>query len=373
MTPPVAPITLALPQTAAFIGHAPGYELPAGQITRFSSWLEFRAHARLSPNSGRAWNNLTHAIYGFFENGGGRCLVVDCDPAVESELAAALAALTAQDDVLCVAAPGSHEAVTYAALTDHCEALRDRMAILDGPADLTDAHLKVIGGLAREADGWTMPPRTPNGYTTLYMPWIRVPDPEGSAGTTVFAPACGHIAGLWARHDTTTGVHKAPANLGLSGALNTARRFTPAEQDLLNLNGVNSLRVFPGRGVVVWGARTLSSDPEWRYISVRRYATLITQSICRATGWVVFEPNDEPLWAQLRATVEDFLFGLWRTGTLSGQTPQQAYFVRCDRSTMTQADLDEGRVTMLVGVALLRPAEFTNLHFSWTAAGCTAT
>lgn len=356
-------ITAIDTRTAGFIGAIPGAAGEPGAVHSFKSWAEFNRLARLLPHSGRAWNHLAHAVQGFFLNGGAHCLVAECPAGDERGLAAALEALAAVPDVATLAAPGWTSPAAYATLTGHVEARRDRLAILDGPAGLDDSHLKVMSGQAATAgDGWQKPPPATAGFTTLYIPWIRVADPEGPAGATLLVPPAGHIAGAWARHDAAQGVHKAPANLTVSGALDVARHFTPAEQDRLNPHGINTLRDFPGRGVVIWGGRTLSPDPEWRYVNVRRTLTLIEQSIRRSTGWVVFEPNDEPLWARLRATVENFLFTLWRGGALAGDKPEHGFFARCDRSTMTPADRDAGRVILLLGVALLRPAEFTTLR-----------
>lgn len=358
--------------TAAFIGHLPDSAAPPGTLHRASSWTEFVHIARPSPNSGRAWNDLLYAVDGFFKNGGRRCVVAESGAGDERGPAAALDALAAVDDISIVAAPGLVTLAAYAALTAHCEALRDRVAIFDGPGELTDAHLKVMAGAAEDApDGWRMPPPSPGGYTTLYVPRIVVADPEAPAGGTVRVPASGHIAGAWVAGDARRGVWKAPAGIEspLVGTLDVARRLTAIEAEPLVPRGVNTLRVFAGGGVLIWGARTHSPDADWRYIPVRRLVTMITGSIGRGTGWVTGEPNAEALWIDLRRVIEEFLFGLWRAGALPGTTPDKSYFVRCDRSTMTQNDLDNGRVIALIGVAAVRPAEFVILRVAWSAAG----
>ena len=154
------------------------------------------------------------------------------------------------------------------------------------------------------------------------------------------------------------GIAKAPANEPVVGALRLERDITSQEQALLNPHGVNCLRAFPGRGILVWGARTTSTDPEWKYVNVRRLLDFLEHSIERGTQWVVFEPNGETLWSHVRSQVADYLTEQWRAGVLQGMKVSDAFFVRCDRTTMTERDLDEGRLICLVGVAVLRPGEF---------------
>lgn len=360
------PITASGTSTAAFIGHIPGDSVEPGARRWLMSWSDFAQLAALSPRGGRSWNDLSHAVFGFFLNGGRQCFVVECGAGDKCDLSAALKALT-EIDVNMVAAPGRTDYEAYAALAAHCAARRDRLAILDGPARPDDSHLAVMARTADEAtDGWRMPPAS--AFVTLYVPWISVSDPEGPAGSRVLVPPSGHLAGLWAANDRKRGVWKAPANLMVLGALDLSRHFTDAEQDSFNPRGVNALRDFPGGSIRVWGARTLSADPEWKYVNVRRLMVMIEGSISRGTQWAVFEPNNEALWAELRRAIEEFLFGLWRAGALLGSKPEEAFFVRCDRSTMTQADLDAGRGICLIGVAAMRPSEFVNFRILWTTA-----
>jgi phage tail sheath protein FI len=176
------------------------------------------------------------------------------------------------------------------------------------------------------------------------------------------------VAGIYARNDTERGVYKAPANEVVTGAIGFETLLNKSQQDVLNPEGVNCFRFFEGRGFRLWGARTISSDPEWKYVNLRRYFAYLERSVDRGTQWAVFEPNGERLWANVRRTVEDFLFNEWQMGALLGDKPEKAYFVRCDRSTMTQNDLDNGRLVCLVGVAPLRPAEFVIFRIGqWTA------
>ena len=205
----------------------------------------------------------------------------------------------------------------------------------------------------------------------LYHPWLLVDDPSAAPGQppgpVPVAPS-GAVAGICARVDRTRGVHQAPANEPVLGIVGLAAQVSKAEQEQLNPAGVNAIRSFPGRGILVWGARTMSSDPEWRYVSIRRLFAFLEHSIDQGTQWAVFEPNGEPLWAAVRQAVEDFLLLQWQAGALLGQKPEDAFFVRCDRSTMTQNDLDNGRLVVLVGVAALRPAEFVVVRIGqWTA------
>jgi phage tail sheath protein FI len=168
--------------------------------------------------------------------------------------------------------------------------------------------------------------------------------------------------------DREYGVHKAPVNQEIRSITKIAREVTDGEQELLNPEGINALRFFPGRGNLVWGARTLSPDSEWKYVNVRRFVTYLERSIDQGTQWTVFEPNGEGLWAKVRRTIEDFLLNLWQTGALQGNRPEDAFFVKCDRSTMTQNDIDNGRLICLVGVAVTRPAEFVIFRIGqWTA------
>ncbi|MGB5758409.1 MAG: phage tail sheath subtilisin-like domain-containing protein, partial [Acidimicrobiales bacterium] len=253
-------------------------------------------------------------------------------------------ALELIDEVAICVTPGMWSQTVRNALTQHCELLQDRFAIVD-PRDGLD-----IEGV-REF-------RSPidTRYAALYYPWLRVRDP--AAGREVTAPPSGHMAGIYARVDVERGVHKAPANVVVRGINGFEKDVTKREQDLLNPQGINAFRFFPGRGNRVWGARTLTSDSAWKYVNVRRLFIFVEESIDEGTQWVVFEPNAEPLWARVRASVTNFLTTVWRSGALEGTTAEQAFFVVCDRTTMTQDDIDNGRLICLVGIAPVKPAEF---------------
>jgi len=261
-----------------------------------------------------------------------------------------LAAFEDIEDIAIVMTPAaaadasSHQAVVVE-LQKHCLKMRYRVGIVDSREGMA---LSEIRNFRSNFD---------DSRLALYYPWVVIADPTGQRDSIACPPA-GFIAGVYANTDVQRGVHKPPANEPVIGALRFAQDINRFQQELLNPEGINCLRSFPGRGHRVWGGRTLSSDPEWKYLNVRRYFLYLERSIEKSTQWIVFEPNGERLWANVRSTVEDFLYNEWYGGKLLGPTPKHAYFVRCDRSTMTQADLDNGRLVCEIGVAALKPAEF---------------
>ncbi|MGW2826967.1 phage tail sheath family protein [Streptomyces sp. NPDC001443] len=210
---------------------------------------------------------------------------------------------------------------------------------------------------------------TSNSYGALYFPWVRSPDPTGRSGDPVLLPPSGCVAGLYARIDASRGVWKAPAGTeaGLNGVVGLGAELSDIDQGSLNPRGIDVIRRFPGVGVVAFGARTVTADPQWRYIPVRRTAIMLRVSIYNGIQWAVFEPNDEPLWAQLRLSIGSFMTTLFRRGAFQGATPAQAFFVKCDAETTTQADVDAGVVNVLVGFAPLKPAEFVVVKISQQA------
>jgi phage tail sheath protein FI len=279
--------------------------------------------------------------------------------------------LEAVDEVTMVAVPDlmaayeqgalDREAVVAAqrAMIDHCELMGDRMAILDCPPELTPQQVR---RWRSEETGFD------SKFATLYWPWVKTFDP--ATGTNRFVPPSGHVAGVWARSDDERGVHKAPANEVLRGVITLQTQITKAEQELLNPIGVNCIRAFPGgRGVRVWGARTLSSDPAWRYLSVRRLFNYLEESILLGTQWSVFEPNDHLLWARIRRTISAFLVNEWRKGALFGLTPDEAFFVKCDAETNPAESIDAGQVVCQVGVAPVKPAEFVVFQLAQYSGG----
>ncbi|MDT4992111.1 MAG: uncharacterized protein QOH97_2003 [Actinoplanes sp.] len=243
------------------------------------------------------------------------------------------------------------------AMITHCELMRDRIAILDTPPSLS----------AQAVKGWRAEANYDSKYAALYWPWIKVMDPL--SGKPSFVPPSGHMAGIWARNDSTRGVHKAPANEVVRGAIELELKLTKGEHDQLNPDGINCIRSFPGQGIRVWGARTLSSDPEWRYLNVRRLFNYVEKSILNGTNWVVFEPNDPKLWDSVKRTITMFLRRVWRDGALFGATPAQAFYVKCDAENNPPENRDAGMLTVEIGIAPVKPAEFVIFRLSQFADG----
>ena len=207
-------------------------------------------------------------------------------------------------------------------------------------------------------------------YAAMYYPWLEVFDP--ASGHNIPVPPSGHMAGVWARSDATRGVHKAPANEVVRGAVEVENQITKGEHDLLNPVGINCVRAFPGRGIRIWGARTLSSDPSWRYINVRRLFNYVETSILGGTSWVVFEPNDPDLWGRMRRTISGFLYRVWLDGALFGTTPEQAYYVKCDDETNPSEVIEAGQVVCEIGIAPVKPAEFVVFRLAQLPSGTSA-
>ncbi|MFL6725158.1 MAG: phage tail sheath subtilisin-like domain-containing protein, partial [Sphingomicrobium sp.] len=263
--------------------------------------------------------------------------------------------LLANEAISIVAAPGSSSFANAAdvnqILIGHAEQRRAyRIAVLDTPPKLEPTGVQLLKG------------KIDSTKAALYYPWVTISNPTAATDPLqprqIDVPPSGAVCGIYARTDVNRGVWKAPANETVTGALGLQRDVRFGEQEILNPLGINCIRALPNRGIRVWGARTISSDPEWKYVNVRRYFIYLEASIDRGTQWAVFEPNGEALWANVRSTVSDFLYNEWVSGALLGTKPEEAYFVHCDRSTMTQNDLDNGRLVCLVGVAALKPAEF---------------
>jgi phage tail sheath protein FI len=339
--------------------------------------------------------HLAHAVYGFFNNGGGRAFVCNVGstgggapmaaaPAKEGDKPAAPAKPSAGDakkltgmfigedkgpgkrtglktfedidEINLVMAPGVTEPAVVDALLTHCEVRKDRFAILDSPEVIED------GGVDK------LPKPRDSKYGAYYFPWIEVYDPEKG---NIFVPPSGHMAGIYARSDSERGVHKAPANEIVRGALGLRYSVSRGEQDILNPKGINCIRDFSrrGRGIRVWGARTISSDASWRYINVRRLFIMIEQSIELGTQWVVFEPNDHSLWKKITRDIRAFLYRIWRTGALFGKTPEEAFYVKCDEETNPPEVIDAGQVITEIGICPVKPAEFVIFRIGQWQAG----
>jgi hypothetical protein len=244
------------------------------------------------------------------------------------------------------------------AMIAHCELMGDRVAILDPPPALNPQRMKEW---RVDVAGYD------SKYAAMYWPWIKVMDPL--SGKPIMLPPSGHVAGVWARSDETRGVHKAPANEVIRGVIDLECGITKGEHGQLNPAGVNCIRSFPGQGIRIWGARTLSSDPEWRYLNVRRLFNFIEKSILNGTNWAVFEPNDWRLWGTMERAVSMFLRRVWRSGALFGTSPEQAFFVKCDEENNPPENRDVGVLTVDVGIAPVKPAEFIVFRLSQFSEG----
>jgi len=267
------------------------------------------------------------------------------------------------EDIAIIAAPGStfgyengyreNAASIINLLIAHAERMRYRIAVLDSGDGQTITDVRAMRA------------RIDSKYAAMYYPWVKVLDPV--TRRDIHLPPSGFVSGIYARNDINRGVFKAPANEVVNSAIGFELLLNKSQQEVLNPDGINCLRFFEGRGFRIWGARTISSDPEWKYVNLRRYFAYLERSIDRGTQWAVFEPNGERLWSNVRITIEDFLFNELVSGALLGEKPERAYFVRCDRSTMTQNDLDNGRLVCLIGLAVVKPAEFVIFRIGqWT-------
>ncbi len=370
--------------TAAFLGIAPKADALVNEAIAVNSFSEF---TRRYCTEGCSGTPLAQAVYGFFLNGGRRCYVVNVGVGNSiiggGRKRQGIDLLLEIDEVAIVAAPGFTDAASYDALLSHCETLKDRVAILDAPADVPDIEALTRAASVEpskeskrgksEGEGETSstgakpglrPRDSAGGYGAVYFPHILARDAINPASTIEVAPS-GHVAGIYARTDAIRGVHKAPANEVVRGALGVTYRVTHAEQGLLNSQGVNCIRFFDREGTLVWGARTLApSASEWRYVNVRRLFAMIEESIGRGTRWVVFEPNDPTLWKSIVRDISAFLRLLWSQGALMGATPEQAFFVKCDEETNPPEVVDAGQVVIVVGVAPVKPAEFVIFRIS---------
>ena len=281
--------------------------------------------------------------------------------------------LAAVDDVTMVCVPdvmAAYQAgkidrdgvkAVQAGVIAHCELMGDRLAILDplpglGPQQVRDWRMTETGHDSR--------------FAALYWPWIKVFDP--ASGSPRLIPPSGHVAGVWARNDATRGVHKAPANEIIRGTIGIGTVITRGEHDMLNPAGVSCIRAFPGRGTRIWGARTLSSDPAWRYVNVRRLYNYVESSLMNGTQWVVFEPNDKDLWQRLIRTIRSFLYRVWQDGGLFGETAEQAFYVKCDDETNPSEVIEAGQLVCEIGLAVVKPAEFVVFRLAQLPTGTSA-
>jgi uncharacterized protein len=379
------PIEAVGTNTVGFLGESS--KGPMNETVLITNWSQF---VKTFGDFKDCSEHLAHAVYGFFNNGGSRCFVVNVgapEGAVVAPKAAAsdkkdekaaapvqvggggrdglfigrdggpgartgLKCMDEVDEIAIIAAPGQVSPAVQDALLSHCETRKDRFAILDSPETIT-------GGVDK------LPKPRDSKYGAYYFPWIQVYDPDKG---NIFVPPSGHIAGVYSRTDSERGVHKAPANEIVRGALGMKYNVSKGEQDLLNPKGINAIRYMNG-AIRIWGARTLSTDPSWRYINVRRLFIMVESSIERATQWVVFEPNDHRLWKRVQRTIASFLTLLWRNGALMGTAPEQAFYVKCDEETNPPEVVDIGQLIVEIGLAPVKPAEFVIFRIGQMPAG----
>src|SRR3569623_1254834 len=378
------PIEAVGTNTVGFLGESA--KGPLNETVLITNWSQF---VKTFGDFKDCSEHLAHAVYGFFNNGGSRCFVVNVGAPEGVQAAAPKAANTDKkdekapvavggggrdclyigrdggpgartglkcfdevDEIAIVAAPGQTSAAVQDALLSHCETRKDRFAVLDSPETIT-------GGVDK------LPKPRDSKYGAYYFPWIQVYDPDKG---NIFIPPSGHIAGVYSRTDSERGVHKAPANELVRGALGLKYNVSKGEQDLLTPKGINAIRFMSG-GIRIWGARTLSSDPSWRYIIVRRLFNMVESSIERATQWVVLEPNDHRRWKRVLRTISSYLTLLWRNGALMGTSPEQAFYVKCDEETNPPEVIDAGQLVVEIGLAPVKRAEFVIFRIGQMASG----
>lgn len=361
-----APIAGAGTSVAGFIGtinanawssgsesvSTPSSYAQEGEIKLITNFTEFKKFfGDFLPPSGdtAGQNTLAHAVYGFFRNGGTRAYVAWISG--EKKVSQVLDGFEAIDEIAIVAAPGNLSLRDD--IKDHCEKLGDRIAVLDSEAEVDLNGANVVS---------TLKPFD-SEYAALYFPWIQVYDP--ATDSNIHVPPSGHIAGVYARVDGQKGVHKAPANESILGALDLKYALSKAKQDGLNPDGINCIRKLNGN-ILVWGARTIGGDAntEFKYVNIRRYFSYLRDSLDKGTQWVVFEPNTPELWAKIRRNISAFLTVEWRKGALFGTKIEEAFYVKCDEENNPPEIRDLGQVVVEIGVAVVKPAEFVIFRLS---------
>jgi hypothetical protein len=390
------PIEAVGTSTAAFIGEAALG--PTNEPVLVTNWSQY---TRIFGDFQHS-TYLAHAVYGFFNNGGTKAFICNvaektvtaeefakkaeadakkpaAPPAAGAPPAAAAptapvkvnpALYIGKDEgpgrrtglnvfndipeISLVLAPGQTEPAIHDAVLSHCENMKYRFAVLDSPEELGK------DGIAK------LPKPRDSHYGAYYFPWIQVYDPEKG---NIYVPPSGHMAGVYARVDGERGVHKAPANEIVRGALGLRYSISRPEQDFLNPRGINCIRNMGDRGIRIWGARTISSDPSWRYINVRRLFLMVEQSIEIGTQWVVFEPNDHTLWKRVKRNITAFLLRIYNSGALMGKTADEAFFVKCDEETNPPEVVDAGQMVCEIGMAPVKPAEFVIFRIGQMAGG----
>ena len=363
------PIEAVGTSTAGFIGEVDVG--PVNEAILCTNWSTYTKHFGDFSNS----KYLAHGVYGFFNNGGSIAFVINVGTMEQAEkegkkyassaalyigedngpgARTGLKALEEVDEIAIMIAPGQTDPAIQDAILSHCENMKYRFAVLDSPEVIEK------GGVDK------LPKPRDSKMGAYYFPWIEVYDPEKG---NIFVPPSGHVAGVFARVDGERGVHKAPANELIRGALGLRYCITKGEQDILNPKGINCIREFKGRGIRIWGARTISSDPEWRYVNVRRLFNMVEASIENGTQWVVFEPNDQSLWKKVTRNIKAFLSRIYMGGALFGKTPSEAFYVKCDDETNPPEVIDAGQLICEIGMCPVKPAEFVIFRIGQMATG----
>lgn len=344
--------------TAGFIGQS--NVGPTNEAVLVTSWAQYEKTFGAFADS----TYLAHAIYGFFANGGSKCFVCNVGAQNEKQTPGDLTALVMGEDkgpgmrtglnvfnnideISLVCAPGMTSKEIQTIVIDHCERLGDRFAILDSEETLVTGLDQMYRAKA-------------SLNASFYFPWVQVYDPIKK--TNVIQPPSGFVAGLYSRVDSARGIHKAPANEALRGVTGLKYSLTREEQTLLNPRGINLIRDFGDEGIKVYGARTIADDSEWKYINVRRLFLNVRQTIQKGTEWAVFEPNNESLWGSIRRNIGAYLKTLWKSEALVGATPEEAFYVICDKTNNTQESIDQGILNIDIGMAPVKPAEFININ-----------
>ncbi len=341
----------------------------AGEVKLCTNFSEFKkSFGDFSTDTDQ--RNLAHAVYGFFNNGGTRCYVVRVAKASDITGDFLEGKFEPIDEIAIVAAPGITDSSVCSAIVTHCkQKTQDRVAILDSVKEFGD------DGWKNQTPGSTSVPNN-SDYAAYYFPWIQVFDPATKTQNPqgdgrIFVPPSGHVAGIYARVDAQRGVHKAPANEVVFGALGLKYNISKNQQDGLNPQGINCIRDLNGN-IRVWGARSLGGDKngEFKYISTRRLFNYLRESIDEGTQWVVFEPNNPELWAKITRNVSAFLTTVWSTGALFGNSAAEAFYVKCDEETNPPELREQGQVITEIGVAITKPAEFVIFRLSqWAGPG----
>lgn len=333
---------------------------PLDQALPVSSFTDFQnKYGNFLPD-----NYLAYAAYQFFENGGQQLYIARVKPIEdgalqESAYEKAFSLLDPIHDISLIAVPGIGSLTLFGFASAYCKNRRDCFFIGDTDSK-TDTQ--------KDVESFINNLRHKSSFGAVYFPWLKINDPAGLSSGPIAVPPSGSVAGIFSRMDAQSGVWKAAAGMGseIMNAIGLTATIHDQGQSSLNSIGVNTIRDFPGRGIFIWGARTLAtqSDPEYRYVAVRRTSIFIEQSILKSTEWVVFEPNNETLWEEIRTLISSFMMDLFRKGAFQGNKPDEAFFVKCGRNTTSQNEIDQGTFNILLGFAPLRPAEFLLLRIT---------